>query len=308
MTSINAEGHSVEGHSVEGTGLPWTTSEIRQRLGVSTVAFKGGPAIGAREIAAIRKVGITRIEITAIRSPISFDLRNRNQIREIIEECRKQDVSVVSVHGPRGSYDSEDEQVRRAAAAEALLAAKVAEELGASLLLCHFGTNQYAERTVTDMLESLNSSTLKLAVENGASLPDHLDLVDRIGSDNFGLVVDIGHAHDPDGVNPFIKKRRAREVMVECGKRLIHVHLYDVAGHGHIVPMDGKIEWAEIFAAFRDMGYPGTFMFEAAYPAHDREPSPQHVLEKTAAFPESFIQRYYGGSEDAEVDNDIKRK
>ena len=270
----------------------WTAREIAQRLGVSTVVFKGGPPIGAKEIAAIRDAGITRVEITGIRSPTSFDFRNRAQRSEIMAECRKLGVSITSVHGPRGSYDSEIEDERKGAVAEALVAARVAVELGASVLVCHFGTNGQGEKTVVEMLDQLEGSDLKLAVENGEDLRDFAAIVDRIDCDRFGMVVDIGHTRDPDGVNPFKTPDRARQSMLQCGKRLIHLHLHDSLEHDHVAPLEGKIEWGEIFAAFRKIDYQGVFMFEAAYPAHPRQPHPEYVLARTAAFPKAFVERY----------------
>ncbi|MAE65969.1 MAG: hypothetical protein CMJ18_16990 [Phycisphaeraceae bacterium] len=270
----------------------WTADEIEQRLGASTVVFKGGPQIGAREIATIRESGIRRVEITGIRSPKSFDFHNRAQIDEIRTECRRQGITISSVHGPKGLYDSDDEAQRKNAVAESLVAARVAIELGASVLVCHFGTNGPAEATVTEMLDRLHGSDLKLAVENGQDLRDFAAIVDRIDCDRFGMVVDIGHARDPDGVNPFKKPGRARETMLQCGKRLIHLHLHDSLEHDHVAPLEGTIEWGEVFAAFREMDYRGLFMFEAAYPAHPRKPDAEYVLARTAAFPRGFVERY----------------
>lgn len=81
----------------------WTSQEIQERLGISTGAVKtfGGP-IGAREIAAIREAGITRIEIDGLPgsdTPMpAFDFHNSSQVSEILAECQKQSVSIVSVH------------------------------------------------------------------------------------------------------------------------------------------------------------------------------------------------------------------
>ena len=61
----------------------------------------------------------------------------------------------------------------------------------------------------------------------------------------------------------------------------------------HFSPLDGAIQWDEIFAAFRDIDYKGWFMFEAAYPPGQRgEVDPDYVLDKVGAFPRGFIERY----------------
>ena len=153
----------------------WTSQEIQERLGISTGAFKtlNGP-IGARESAAIREAGITRIEIDGLsgsNTPMpAFDFENRYQASEIQAECQKQGVSIVSVHAAGGPspghgpgcpiYDSQDEEERKAAVTQAVLYARVAEEFGASILVGHFlGVPEQCERTVSEILEQLHHSS-----------------------------------------------------------------------------------------------------------------------------------------------------
>ena len=266
----------------------WTAREIEVRLGTSTLAFPMTDSIGAREIAAIREAGITRIEIGALVAPSHFDYRDRNQVSEITSECRNQGISIVSFHGPVIAHESEDEKERRAAVAEVVFAARVAEEMGASIIVGHFGISERSEKTVTELLNELEGSQLRLANENGLDLGDYAAFVDRIGSARFGMAVDVGHATDPDGVNPFTNKEHARETMAQCGNRLIHLHLHDYTDTDHIAPLDGNLQWDEVFAAFRDIDYKGIFMFEAG----DRNQTPEHILRKTAEFPRAFVERY----------------
>lgn len=278
----------------------WTAQEIEERLGASTIAFPLSERIGAREIAQMRQAGITRIEIGALFAPSHFDYRDRDQVSEIVSECHNQGISIVSFHGPiiRGypkgpllGVESEDEEERKAAVAEAVFAARVAEEMGASIVVGHFGFSAQSEKTVTEMLHQFEGSQLRLANENGHDLADYVALVDRIGSDRFGMVVDVGHTRDPDGGNPFIIKERARKTMAQCGPRLIHLHLHDYIDMDHYAPFDGNLQWDEVFAAFRDIDYQGLFMFEGG----DRDQQPDHILSKTAEFPRTFVERYGHG-------------
>ena len=269
----------------------WTSEEIAERLGSSTLVFERTTSIGAREIATIRQAGITRVEICGCLSRLHFDYRNRVQVSEITAECRKQGVTVVSVHGPDLPYDSEYEEVRKGAVNEALAAVKVAEEMGASVFVDHFGTDGHAEKTVSEILRDLDGSQVKLAIENGTDLREFMMFVDRIGSDRLGMCVDLGHTRDPDGVNPFIKKNSARMTMAQCGTRLFHVHLQDVLDRDHLPPFDGNVPWQDIFAAFRDIDYKGEFVFEV----HSGAPGDE--LQKTAAFPRAFVRRYASSQE-----------
>ena len=120
-------------------------------------------------------------------------------------------------------------------------------------------------------------------------------LVDRVGSEQFGMTVDIGHARDSDGINPFIKREVARRTMAQCERRLFHLHLHDFTDGDHIAPFLGRIEWEEVFAALADTDYAGSYMFEAGpfrkkYINGDIPPS--EVLRRTAAFPPTFAERY----------------
>ena len=299
---------------MESSAMPyqWTTQAIEERLGISMCAFPALPPHGAREVAAIREAGFSRIEIDGLsgcNTPTpSFDFRNRAQMDEILAECRNQGVTITSVHAPGSPapgfggdspvYDAEDSDQRREAVRQAVGFARLAEEMGASILVAHFGVNERSARTVTEVLEQLADSSLKLTVENVPNVPDlrdYMAVVDRVGSEQFGMTVDIGHARDSEGINPFIQREVARSAMAQCGKRLFHLHLHDFTDGDHIAPFLGRIEWEEVFAAFADTAYAGSLMFEVGpfrkkYINGDIPPS--EVLRRTAAFPATFAERY----------------
>ena len=275
----------------------WTAREIEARLGCSSCVFPRDRLLQAGDIADIRRVGITRVEMfCGDRPPLplgNLDIHNRSHISEVMSECEKQGVSIVSVHSPKGyPYHSEDENERKHAVAEGVSTAKLAEEMGADVMVCHFGTSPQSEKSVTEMLDQLEGHSIKLGTENGEDLADYTAIVDRIASDRFGMVVDIGHTKDEDGVNPFIKKERARETMNQCGKRLIHVQLHDWVDGDHFSPLDGSIQWGEVFAALKGIDYRGELMFEAALSPETRKHAPDYVLGRIASFPEEFVDRY----------------
>ena len=270
------------------TAVPdWSVQEIQARLGFSTIAMPGDVPVGAREVAMIREAGITRIEVGGLHAPTHYDYHNRAQVSEIMTECEKQGISIVAVHGPGLPYNSPYEEVRKAVVREAVASARVGEEMGASVFVGHYGLDDNSEKTVCEMLDELDDCEIVLTTENGGDLRDFTAFVDRIGSDRFGMVVDIGHTRDEDGVNPFVKKDRAREVMALCGHRLLHLHLHDFVETDHYPPFDGTVEWGEIFAALRDIDYAGEYMFEAV-----ARVSLEDTLAKTAAFPAGFVERY----------------
>ena len=271
----------------------WSAEEIENRMGSSTILFPRDRLLQAGDIEKLRKAGITRIEVCGLGNPGHLDVHNPKYLSWVRSECEKQDISVVSTHSPGYLYNSDDEENRKKAVVEGVKAAKISEELGAEIMVCHFRPEEPSEKSVGEMLDQLQGYSIKLAIENGQDLSHYTSFIDKIGSDQFGMVVDIGHTRDADEVNPFIKKDRARETMAQCGDRLIHLHLHDWVDLDHFSPLDGLIQWDEIFSAFKDIAYKGWFMFEAAYPPGRRgEEDPDYVLSKVGAFPQGFVERY----------------
>jgi sugar phosphate isomerase/epimerase len=269
----------------------WTAEEIGARLGISTAVYQK-IRLGARQIAEIRQAGITRIEILSI--PHSFDYHNRLQVAEVLEECRKQGITVVAVHGQiKLPYKSEDEEERNIVITESLSAIRFAEEAGASIFVAHFGCTEHSKKTVMELLDRTDGCHIKLTTENMGALQGYMTVVDDIGSDRFGMTVDIGHPRDSDGINPFVKKEKARQALAECGRRVFHVHLHETfdlkqkPDHRPPLHEDGIIEWGEVFAALRDIDYRRELLFEDG-----RGENPEQWIRMTAAFPQAFTLRY----------------
>lgn len=265
----------------------WTEAEIQKRLGTSTGPFPPDVPVGAREIARIRSLGIQAVELCGLHTLPHFDHRNGAQVKEIMDECRKQGVEIVAVHAPELPGYCGYDRVRKAVVEEWVACARVAEEMGASVFVAHFGISDYSAETAHEMLDELDDCHITLTVENGLDLQAYKAFVERIGSDRFGMTVDIGHPRDEDGMNPFVKKERAREAISLFDNCLSHIHLHDFIEGDHYAPFDGYIQWRDIFAALREIDYAGTLMFEAG----DRI-SLEDTLTKVAAFPKEFARRY----------------
>lgn len=271
----------------------WTPQEIQQRLGTSTIVFSRDRRLLSEDIEMIAARGIRHIEICGLGDPGHLDVEDSKFVSFVRKETERNGIKVVSTHSPGYNYTSEDEDHRTAAVAQGVTAARVSEELGAGVMVCHFRPDEPSERSITEMLDQLDGTSIKLAIENGRDLAEHTSFVDRIGSERFGMVVDVGHTRDDDEVNPFIKRDRARETMAQCGQRLIHLHLHDWVDRDHFSPLDGALQWGEVFAAFKDIGYKGYFMFEAAYPPGRRgDIDPPYVLDKVGEFPTEFVKHF----------------
>lgn len=265
--------------------------EITGQLGISSAVFKK-VGLGAREIAQIREAGITHLELS---TNTSFDYRNRKQVSEIARECEKESLNIVSFHTSLFPFQSADEGERTEAVQEAVFLARTAMEMGAGILSCHFHTNAQTERSVYEMLEELQDMSLVLAVENvgQVKIKDALSLVDKINSDRFKMLLDIGHERDSDGVNPFVKKDGARAAVTQCREQLCAVHLHETFAlehkPDHRAPLDkdGIIEWGEVFAGLKDVGYQGVLLFEDG-----RGENPEEWVRAVGEFPKKFVERY----------------
>ncbi len=281
----------VRGAAAEAS-LPYTSEQIASRLGIATAVYQK-EKLGARHIAAIAELGIRFIEVTMI--PGCFDVSDKNQVQDILGECERQKVSIVSIHGTlQLKYNDPDEQKRLAAAEHLLEEIRFAERAGAKIVVAHFGTNDQSRKTVTELLEKTADFRIRLTVENmHGGLKPYAAFVDKIGSERFGMIVDIGHLRDKDGVNPMVKKGRARDVLAEGGRRIWHLHLHETFNlktkPDHRAPMhpDGIIAWGEVFDALKAINYRGVFLFEDG-----RGENPQEWIRLAAEFPRNFTARY----------------
>ena len=293
------------------TAYGWTANEIRARLGISSAVFEK-ERLGAREIARIGEAGIRYIELAMLpldlrKMPRSVDHRDERQIQEIRAACAANGIQIVAVHSPNLPYSAEDESERRSAVREGVAIARVAVELGASLVVCHFRSNDSTRRSIHDLLHRTAAWRVTLGAENltdDNSIRKVLALLQEFDSPRLRMVLDIGHETDSHGMNPFTLKGLAKRAVVQCVARLAHVHLHDVLAHtfarqpdtrlplrhrDHQPPLheDGMIQWGEVFLGLRDINYPGVLLFEDGL-CDD----PQGFIDATVSFPDRFLARY----------------
>ena len=257
------------------------------RIGASTVAVPPEQKLGARHLALWERMGIPKMEIGGYGVPSThYDPDNRRQVKEIAFAAVNHGIEICSAHAPgdERDFEAECDAERKAAVQEAIIAGEAALELGASILVCHLGTTGDSTKSARELLDRFAGTDLRIVVENGERLHEFADFVDRVGSDRFGMVVDIGHTRDADGINPFVKDGAASANILQCSHRLFHLHLHDFKdGRDHYPPLDGDIRWREILAALQRIGYTGALMFESSH-IHP------HVLHKVASFAEKMME------------------
>ena len=104
-----------------------------------------------------------------------------------------------------------------------------------------------------------------------------IDLVDSFGDPRIGICWDTGHAS--------LAGQKQGESILRVGKRLQCMHIHD--NHGlpkqdeHLMPYYGAINWDEVIAAVRQVGYNNDFAFELK---HATQPLPPALREEMLAF------------------------
>jgi sugar phosphate isomerase/epimerase len=269
-------------------------------MGISSAIFKKR-MVGVREMAYIRECGFEHIKFSLNHGCV--DYHNREQIDELIDECGKQGLAIASLHTSLIHFSSTDEDVRQEAMREGRLLIDTALKMGAGVVTSHFRDTVNARRSIEEMLKMIEGAPVIFGVENvgGFSRLKAMRLVDDFDHPQFKMLLDIGHTRDPDdGINPCVKKQRARLAVRECGDRLCAAHLHETVGlerveGGKIKHMDhrspfeenGMIEWGEVMAGLRDIDFSAPLIFEDGFGR-----DPKQWFAQAAKFPERFLERY----------------
>jgi len=98
----------------------------------------------------------------------------------------------------------------------------------------------------------------------GARIGDLLDIIEQVESKRIGICLDTGHAN--------VQGLHVPTAVRECGSYLWATHISDNDGSGdqHLFPYGGGLDWAEIVAAFYEIGYNGLWNLEV--PGEERAP------------------------------------
>ena len=115
--------------------------------------------------------------------------------------------------------------------------------------------------TITEALELIEKAGMRLGIEavpGGIinNTDSFLRLSDRIRSENLGLIMDTGHL--------FVQKEPLSLSIEKLGKKIFGTHICDNDGciDDHLVPGEGKIDWANVLKAFKKIDYKGSLDIE----------------------------------------------
>lgn len=267
------------------------------RFGVSTHLYHDA-RLDRDHLVEIAAHGFETVEIFATRTHV--DYHDATVLSELAAHLRDAGLAAHSVHGPIAegltgtvwgpsySLATADQVAREAAVAETLVAMRAAAALEARFLVLHLGVpvvqqpdgrdnrRDAALRSLETLAEQAGSLGVQLALEvipNPISEAERLVsfIEDELERPGIGICLDSGHA--------FLLGDLAEAIEAVSG-HLVTTHLHDNrrAADDHLVPFEGKIDWAEAAMTFQKVGYEGVWMFELA-----PSTAPRRVLEKAQA-------------------------
>lgn len=171
--------------------------------------------------------------------------------------------------------------------------ARVARALGSPILVVTAG-NRNTIGTVPEQMESVYEALVaaaEIAANNGVRLAleplndrvDHpgtlltgslaaAELVDKVGSDSLGILLDIYHS--------YVMGEDLPDVIDQLGRRIAHVQVADHPGRHE--PGTGSIPWPEVMRALGSAGYSGPIGLEYK-PTMPSQESIAFTIERLAA-------------------------
>lgn len=267
------------------------------RFGVSTHLYHDA-RLDRDHLVEIAAHGFETVEIFATRTHV--DYHDAAVLAQLRDHLRDADLSAHSVHGPitdglngsvwGASYSlaTADEAARAAAVAETLAAMRAAAALEAPYVVLHLGVPLAQQPDGRDNRRDAALRSLDTLVAAAAPLGVHLalEVIPNPISDAEQLVAFIEDDLDAPGVGICLDSGHAfllgdlAEAIEAVSGHLVTTHLHDNrrATDDHLVPFEGRIDWAAAAMTLQKVGYEGVWMFELAPSA-----MPRPVLEKAQA-------------------------
>lgn len=267
------------------------------RFGVSTHLYHDA-RLDRDHLVEIAAHGFETVEIFATRTHV--DYHDAAVLAQLREHLRDAELAAHSVHGPitdglngstwGASYSlaMAEESARVLAVEETLSAMRAAAVLEAPIVVLHLGVplaqqpngrdnrRDAALRSLETLAAAAGPMGVQLALEVIPNpISDAEQLVAFIEEDldapGVGICLDSGHA--------FLLGEVADAIEAVSG-HLVTTHLHDNrrTADDHLVPFEGRIDWAEAAMTLQKVGYEGVWMFELAPSA-----TPRAVLEKAQA-------------------------
>jgi len=246
------------------------------------VAFKGDFEANVSRIASY---GYDGVEL-AIRDPKLVDVE---ELDGVVKKHRLEvpAIGTGQAWGEEGlSFTSDDPAVRRSAIERVKSHVPLAKHFGSSIILGLIRgvtpPGQSHDQSMAYLVEALQECSAAAATEGVRfaleplnryetdlihTVGEGLDLIQRVGAENFGLLLDTFHMN--------IEEPSIEASIRACGDRIFHFHVAD-SNRWH--PGAGHLDFASILAALRETGYNG-YVSGEFMPVPDANPGAQRAID-----------------------------
>ncbi|RLB31782.1 MAG: hypothetical protein DRG87_01495 [Deltaproteobacteria bacterium] len=270
----------------------YTVEEIKERVSMSTVVFWKYRPIGERTLGELARNGITRIEL--LESPEQFDMADARSMRYIADICRACGIQIVAYHAHRTNFAFLDtEEKRKAEVDRCRRQIDTMLEWGGKVWGSHATTmNGTLQKSYEDLARHIEGTDVSIAIENFKAeeywVEKRVTFLDKIDHPQVGMILDVGHVRNKEGINPMTVPGGPTAVLDMCQKRLCWIHLHgfkDDVDHFPPFAEGDTMQWVEIFRMLRKIGYSGNFNFEPK-----GEPIHFNTIEETAKAPMRIVE------------------
>ncbi len=274
------------------------------RYGISTHLYYDRP-LRPEHLAELAEFGFREVELFATRG--HFDYGEPSAVDALGGWLAGDGLTLHSVHAPlvdritNGRWGrmlstaAANEPARQQAVAECLAALEIARTIPFRFLVLHLGVPDVLSSTSGDnspaaarrSLEAIAAAASQLGVQvavevipNALSTPERLvQLIEdelELPANGVGICLDMGHAA--------LMGDLADAIDTVSGE-MVTTHVHDNRGRrdDHLVPFDGRLDWATGLMSLQKVGYDGALVFELAGTG-----TPRESLEKTAAARQRF--------------------
>lgn len=231
--------------------------------------------------------------------PAFYKADAETQQRLLLREKALADEAGICIHQEHGPILSSAHAVPEEEIAEFLEKMKVAIEsctiLGCEYLVLHpLMVNGWSDRGTVIAKDTIEKNInhlrtlgdyakqygITLCLENlpcvgfCISTPeDVLSVVKAVDHDNVKICIDTGH------ITAFSSQLKVGEEIRKCGDLIKVLHVHDNHGRAdqHNFPGMGMIDWTDVMAALREIGFDGVFSLEVVHPDRFSKPIFEHA-------------------------------
>ena len=182
--------------------------------------------------------------------PATAGPAERGQLREALSGF-----ALCEIHAPFAIVLASDSLSQSLSQLEPVTA--FAHDIGARVVTVHAELPSKIEEGLAwqDAMARLNADAGEKCLCMGLEVVSGFDVVRSWDLPNIGVTLDIGHMHAVEGGQPLEPFGSIGAVVGHISDILAHLHVHDVADLDHREIGTGRVDFADLLSALRDVGY-----------------------------------------------------